>query len=97
MKRLNDEELANQTNGVFFLRIEDTDQKREIENGITDIVNSLKDFGIEEDEGMINETEEKENNLEGLERYEKNMENESSSTVTYGGLYGRGVVCGVCG
>ena len=39
----------------------------------------------------------KENNLEGLERYEKNMENESSSTVTYGGLYGRGVVCGVCG
>ena len=33
--------------------------------------------------------EEKENNLEGLERYEKNMENESSSTVTYGGLYGR--------
>ena len=53
--------VANQTEGVFFLRIEDTDQKREIENGITDIVNSLKDFGIEEDEGMINETEEKGN------------------------------------
>lgn len=49
--------VATQTEGVFFLRIEDTDQKREIENGITDIVNSLKDFGIEEDEGMINETE----------------------------------------
>ena len=45
----------------------------------------------------IGMAEEKENNLEGLERYEKNMENESSSTVTYGGLYGRGVVCGVCG
>ena len=53
--------VATQTEGVFFLRIEDTDQKREIENGITDIVNSLKDFGIEEDEGMINETEEKGN------------------------------------
>ena len=52
---------ATQTEGVFFLRIEDTDQKREIENGITDIVNSLKDFGIEEDEGMISETEEKGN------------------------------------
>ena len=53
--------VATQTEGVYFLRIEDTDQKREIENGITDIVNSLKDFGIEADEGMINETEEKGN------------------------------------
>ena len=34
--------MANQTDGVFFLRIEDTDQKREIENGVVDIVNSLK-------------------------------------------------------
>ena len=53
--------VANQTGGVFFLRIEDTDQKREVENGITDIVNSLKDFGLEPDEGMISETEEKGN------------------------------------
>ena len=51
--------VANQTGGVFFLRIEDTDQKREVENGITDIVKSLKDFGLEPDEGMISETEEK--------------------------------------
>ena len=54
-------EVSKRTKGVFFLRVEDTDQKREIENGVTDIVNSLKDFGIEEDEGMINETEEKGN------------------------------------
>ena len=53
--------LANQTEGVFFLRIEDTDQKREVENGVTDIVNSLKNFGLEPDEGMISETEEKGN------------------------------------
>ena len=53
--------VANQTGGVFFLRIEDTDQKREVENGITDIVNSLKDFGLEPDEGMISETDEKGN------------------------------------
>ena len=50
---------ANKTGGVFFLRVEDTDQKREIENGITGIVNSLKDFDMEPDEGMINETESK--------------------------------------
>ena len=53
--------LANQTEGVFFLRIEDTDQKREIENAIKDIVTSLKDFGLEPDEGMISETESKGN------------------------------------
>ncbi len=53
--------LADQTNGVFLLRIEDTDQKREIEDGVNQIVNSIKDFGIEFDEGMINETESKGN------------------------------------
>ena len=53
--------VAKQTKGVFFLRVEDTDQKREVENGVTDIVNSLKDFDILPDEGMISETEEKGN------------------------------------
>ena len=48
---------AKKTNGVFFLRIEDTDQKREVENGVTGIINSLKDFDMEPDEGMISETE----------------------------------------
>ena len=51
--------LTSQTEGVFFLRIEDTDQKREVENGVSDIVNSLKEFAIEPDEGMISENEEK--------------------------------------
>ena len=49
--------LASQTSGVFFLRVEDTDQKREVENGVVGIVNALKDFAIEPDEGMISETE----------------------------------------
>ncbi len=53
--------LAKQTKGVFILRIEDTDQKRQIENGVVQIVDALKDFNIEFDEGMINETEEKGN------------------------------------
>lgn len=50
--------VATQTNGVFFLRIEDTDQKREIENGTTEIVTSFKAFDICPDEGMISETDE---------------------------------------
>ena len=45
--------VAKKTGGVFFLRVEDTDQKREVENGVTGIVNSLKDFDMAPDEGMI--------------------------------------------
>ena len=50
--------VSKQTNGVFFLRIEDTDQKREVENGVTGIVNSLQDFDMGPDEGQINDTDE---------------------------------------
>ena len=49
--------LAKQTDGVFFVRIEDTDQKRQVENGTLEIITSLNNFGFEPDEGMINETE----------------------------------------
>jgi len=51
--------VANQTGGVFFLRVEDTDQKREIENGTTEIVDAFLDFDIAIDEGMINENDSK--------------------------------------
>ena len=50
--------VAEKTGGVFFLRVEDTDQKREVENGVTGIVNSLKDFDMAPDEGMISDTDE---------------------------------------
>ena len=50
--------VAKKTGGVFFLRVEDTDQKREVENGVTGIVNSLKDFDMAPDEGMISDTDE---------------------------------------
>lgn len=46
--------IARKSNGVSILRIEDTDKKREIENGIDVIVNGLKGFGIEFDEGPKN-------------------------------------------
>lgn len=45
--------LAHQTNGVCFLRIEDTDQKRSIDDGINVIINSLKSYDINFDEGPI--------------------------------------------
>lgn len=50
--------VSKKTDGLFFLRIEDTDQKREIENGVTDIVSSLNSFGIDIDEGMISQNDE---------------------------------------
>jgi len=51
------ERTARKTGGVFFLRIEDTDKKREVENGVTGIVKGLHDFGITIDEGMLTETD----------------------------------------
>ncbi len=50
--------VAHQTNGVFYLRIEDTDKKREVEGGVEEIVNSLSAFGIHFDEGATSSTTE---------------------------------------
>lgn len=47
--------LANQTNGVFFVRIEDTDQKREIENGAEQIIEALRDYDLMPDETVIDD------------------------------------------
>lgn len=44
---------ARQTNGVFFLRIEDTDQKRSVENGVEGIFEDLKSFDIIPDESTL--------------------------------------------
>ncbi len=43
---------AQTTNGVFMLRIEDTDKKREVEDGVTGIVKGLNAFGVCADEGV---------------------------------------------
>ena len=48
---------AKDTNGVFYLRIEDTDQKREVENGIEGIVTDLSNFKIKIDEGALSKEE----------------------------------------
>ncbi len=57
----NERIMAKQSNGVFYLRIEDTDQKRSIENGISSIVKDLQNFEVEFDEGQVSETEYKGN------------------------------------
>jgi len=49
--------LVKKSNGVLILRIEDTDQKRKVENGVQGIIDSMKDFDIIFDEGMVSETE----------------------------------------
>ena len=46
-----DERLAHQSGGIFLLRIEDTDDKRYVEGAVDIIINSLKFFGINFDEG----------------------------------------------
>ncbi len=53
------ERAARKNGGVFYLRIEDTDKKREVENGTSGIVKGLSAFGIQIDEGMMSETEQK--------------------------------------
>lgn len=50
--------FARQTDGVCFLRIEDTDTKRTVDNGISEIINGLKEFNVTFDEGPINDKEE---------------------------------------
>jgi glutamyl-tRNA synthetase len=47
--------FAKQNNGTFVLRIEDTDQKREVEGTIDLIIDGMKTFGIHIDEWPIGE------------------------------------------
>lgn len=50
---------AKATGGISYLRIEDTDKKREIEDGVSAVINGFKAFGIEFDEGVCGYGEEK--------------------------------------
>ncbi len=48
---LADERCAHTTDGVFYLRIEDTDEKRKVDGAVESVIRSLKYFGIDFDEG----------------------------------------------
>lgn len=52
-----DERLAHQSGGVFYLRIEDTDKKREVEGGVDTIIDSFNAFGLNFDEGATKDGE----------------------------------------
>ncbi len=45
------ERMAHQSNGVLFLRVEDTDAKREVPGAVEVLINTLKHYGISFDEG----------------------------------------------
>jgi glutamyl-tRNA synthetase len=49
---------ADATGGVFYLRIEDTDKKREVKNGVQAILEGLQAFDILPDEGAAGEESE---------------------------------------
>ena len=48
------ERLAHQSGGVFYLRIEDTDDKRYVEGAEEDLINVYKYFGVSFDESIMN-------------------------------------------
>lgn len=52
---------AKSTGGVFYVRVEDTDQKRKIDGAVDVMLRGLADFGIEPDEGVVGEKEERGN------------------------------------
>ena len=47
------ERIAHQSDGVFILRIEDTDKKREVADGVSKILEGLLGFGVKIDEGFV--------------------------------------------
>ncbi|MDF2871733.1 MAG: Glutamyl/glutaminyl-tRNA synthetase, class Ic, catalytic domain [Anaerocolumna sp.] len=47
------ERLTHQSGGSFYLRIEDTDNKREVEGAVDIIISAMKYFGINFDEGAV--------------------------------------------
>ena len=50
---------AQSTGGVAYLRIEDTDKKREIDDGVSAIINGFDYFGVEFNEGVTGFNSEK--------------------------------------
>ncbi len=51
------ERLAHRSSGVFYLRIEDTDNKRKVDGAVESVISSLDYFGIKFDEGAEVQTQ----------------------------------------
>ena len=52
---LTSERMAHQSGGVLFLRVEDTDAKREVPGAVEVLIDTLKHYGIQFDEGATHE------------------------------------------
>ena len=52
------ERLASQSDGIFYLRIEDTDQKREVAGAIEDTIKTMDSFNLHFNEGVTGENTE---------------------------------------
>ena len=48
---LTSERMAHQSGGILFLRVEDTDAKREVPGAVEVLIDTLKHYGIQFDEG----------------------------------------------
>lgn len=49
---------AKNTNGVFFVRVEDTDQKRKVDGAVGAMLKGLSVYGVNADEGVVAEDKE---------------------------------------
>ena len=49
------ERMAHQSSGVLFLRVEDTDAKREVPGAVEVLIDTLKHYGIQFDEGATHD------------------------------------------
>ena len=49
------ERMAHQSGGVLFLRVEDTDAKREVPGAVEVLIDTLKHYGISFDEGATHD------------------------------------------
>ena len=49
------ERMAHQSGGVLFLRVEDTDAKREVPGAVEILIDTLKHYGINFDEGATHD------------------------------------------
>ena len=49
---------AKNSDGIFYVRVEDTDNKRRVDGAVEVMLKSLADYGIEADEGVIGENKE---------------------------------------
>src|SRR6266496_2330474 len=80
--------LARQHDGQFVLRIEDTDQKREIEGGTQNIIESLRWLGLTWDEGPdINGPYTPYIQSQRLETYKKYAEELVAKSLAYADPY----------